>query len=57
MIVIAYIMAVQSKSYEAGLEFVKQRRKMAQPNRGFAMQLRKWYGSDAFKELEKQLSP
>lgn len=54
-IVVAYIMTFQSISYDDALAQVKVKRKMAQPNRGFAKQLKEWRKSDEYKTVAKKL--
>lgn len=58
--VIAYIMATDegtSRNFEESLKFVRERRRMADPNPSFIEQLQDFASSEALKQLIKELKP
>ena len=55
--IIAYLMAIgERRSYEESLRFVRERRRMANPNPTFSKKLQDFAHSDALKRLRKELA-
>ena len=55
-IVVAYVMASMKLSWEKALEYVQERRKMAQPNPGFLKRLARLNTEDKFISFCKELA-
>ena len=52
-IVISYVMREDGKTYEEAFDFVKEKRSVVCPNRGFVEQLQKWEQTLAQQEKKK----
>ena len=53
--VIAYIMASGGMSFQAALQLVQSRRKIAEPNPAFQERLKEFEKSDILKQLQSEL--